>query len=71
MAKWTRDSGASLQRAFDYAQRAVLLDETDSFAHTLLGIVHLFRREFDQAHTEILAGVALNPNDFLARRYYG
>jgi TolB-like protein/Flp pilus assembly protein TadD len=71
MACWTADIDASLARSFDLAQRAVLLDETDSFAHTIVGIVHWFRREFDQARVEILAGVTLNPNDFLARRYHG
>ena len=71
MAGWTEDLPASLDMSFEFAQRAVLLDETDSFAHTMLGMIHLFRREYDQARSEILAGVALNPNDFLARRYYG
>jgi hypothetical protein len=37
----------------------------------MLGIVHWDRREFDEARSEILEGVALNPNDFLAHRYYG
>ena len=71
MACWTKDPHSSLARSFELAQRAVVLDETDSFGHTMLGIIHLFRREYDQAQSEILAGVTLNPNDFLARRYYG
>jgi adenylate cyclase len=53
------------------AQRALALDESDSFAHSMLGIGHWFRREFDEARSEILAGVELNPNDFLAHRYHG
>jgi TolB-like protein/DNA-binding SARP family transcriptional activator len=71
MACWTSDRDGALAKSFELAQRAVVLDETDSFAHTMLGIVHLFRREYDQARAEILEGVSLNPNDFLARRYYG
>ena len=71
MAFWTGDHWASLDKSFERAQRAVVLDETDSFARSMLGIVHWFRREFDQARLEILAGVTQNPNDFLARRYHG
>jgi adenylate cyclase len=71
MAGWTADRDRDLDRAFDMVQRAVALDETDSFPHTMLGIIHLFRREYDQARAEILEGIERNPNDFLARRFYG
>jgi TolB-like protein len=71
MASWTADRDRDLDRAFDMVQRAVALDETDSFPHTMLGIIHLFRREYDQARAEILEGIERNPNDFLARRFYG
>ena len=71
MASWTADREHDLARAYDMVQRAVTLDETDSFPHTMLGIIHLFRREYDQARAEILEGIERNPNDFLARRYYG
>ena len=71
MARWSPDPLGSLRRALALAERALVLDESDSFAHTMLGIVHWFRREFDQARAEILAGLALNPNDFLSRRYHG
>jgi adenylate cyclase len=71
MAFWVADTRDALDRAYEHARRAVVLDETDSFAHTVLGIVQMFRRAFDQSRAEILEGVTLNPNDFLARRYYG
>jgi TolB-like protein len=71
MAYWTADRDRALIKAFEMAKRAVELDESDSFARTMLGIIHLFRREYDHARAEILEGVDRNPNDFLARRYYG
>jgi TolB-like protein/DNA-binding SARP family transcriptional activator/Flp pilus assembly protein TadD len=71
MACWAADREHALTKAYEMAQRAVALDETDSFPHTMLGIMHLFRREYDQARAEILEGIERNPNDFLARRYYG
>ena len=71
MACWTADREQALARAYEMAQRGVWLDETDSFPHTMLGIIQLFRREYDQARAEILEGIDRNPNDFMARRYYG
>ena len=71
MAFWTADPRHSLAKASEMVQRAIELDETDSFAHTIMASVHWFRRDFDQARTEHLEGIERNPNDFLARRFYG
>jgi adenylate cyclase len=71
MACWTADREGALAKAYGLAQRAVVLDETDSFAHTILGNVHVFRREYDEARSEHEKATDLNPNDPEARRYYG
>jgi TolB-like protein/Tfp pilus assembly protein PilF len=71
MAFWSADPAHSLAKAYEIVQHAVVLDESESFAHTMLGSVQWFRREFDQARTEYLDGIERNPNDFLARRFYG
>ena len=71
MAFWTADPRHSLTKSYEMVQRAVELDETDSFAHTIMASVQWFRRDFDQARTEHLEGIERNPNDFLARRFYG
>lgn len=71
MACWTADREGALANAYMSAQRAVVLDETDSFAHTILGTVHIFRREYDEARSEHESAIELNPNDPEARRYYG
>jgi len=71
MAFWTADPVHSLAKAYEVIQRAVVLDETESFAHTIMGSVQWFRRDFDQARAEYLEGIERNPNDFLARRFYG
>jgi TolB-like protein/Flp pilus assembly protein TadD len=71
MAWWVVDRENSLAKAYELAQRAVVLDETDSFAHCILGAVHMFRREYNEARSEIERAIDLNPNDPDARRYYG
>jgi TolB-like protein/Tfp pilus assembly protein PilF len=70
MASWVADRGGALAKAYALAQRAVELDETDSFPHVMLGIMHIFRREYDEAGSEITRAIDLNPNDPMARRFY-
>jgi TolB-like protein/class 3 adenylate cyclase/Flp pilus assembly protein TadD len=71
MACWTTDREKGLTKAYQLAQRAVVLDETDSLARCILAIIHLFRREYDEARSETEKAIDLNPNDATARRYYG
>jgi adenylate cyclase len=71
MACWTADREHALATAYELAQRAVVLDETDSFAHSIVGFIHLFRREYDEAQSEAERAIDLNPNDPEARRFYG
>ncbi len=70
MAFWTDAREESLRRAYELAQRAVLLDESDSFACTILGFVQLARRNFDEAQSELEKAINLNPNDSVARGIY-
>jgi len=70
MASWVADRDGALAKAYALAQRAVELDETDSFTHVMLGIMHIFRREYEEARSAITKAVELNPNDPVARRYY-
>ena len=71
MASWTVDRGTALAKSFELAQHAVELDETDSFAHAILGIIQVFRREYGEARSATEKAVELNPNAPEARRYYG
>ena len=68
---WVEDSRATLEAALGLAQRAVLLDDADCRARWLLGHVHTFRREFDEAGAHLRIAIALNPNDVEARATYG
>ncbi len=68
---WVEDPPAALDTAFMLAQRAVLLDEGDCRARWLLGNIHIYRREYDEACAHLRRAIALNPNDVDARGMYG
>lgn len=49
--------------AFEYACKAVELDETDHVVHSVLGRIHVYRRNFGQARAHLDRALALSPND--------
>lgn len=57
--RWAR----SESMAFEYAQRAALMDESDPITHFILGRILLYRREFDRAERYLARAELLNPND--------
>ena len=71
IASWVEDRAHALDTAFALAQRAVLLNEADGRARWLLGNVHIYRREFEEARSQLLTALDLNPNDLEARAIYG
>ena len=68
---WVEDQVSALDTAYTLARRAVLLDEADCRARWLLGNIHIYRREYDQACAHLRRAIALNPNDVEARGIYG
>jgi adenylate cyclase len=50
-------------RAVELAQRALDLDNTNPDVHALLGGIHLFRGQHEQAISEGKSAIALRPND--------
>jgi TolB-like protein/tetratricopeptide (TPR) repeat protein len=59
---WTPVRERTLDPAFVHAGRAVALDDASAFCHSMLGWVHLWRREGEQAVAETRLGCALDPN---------
>ena len=68
---WIEDQASALAMAYTLARRAVLLDEADCRARWLLGNIHIYRREYDEACAHLRRAIALNPNDVDARGIYG
>src|SRR5713101_2453178 len=52
-----------LDRGLQFAQRSVGMDDSQPFAHSVLGTIYLFERQYDQALSEAQRGIALGPND--------
>jgi TolB-like protein/class 3 adenylate cyclase len=62
LIQWSPDPPQSLERAFALAQRAVALEDSLPYAHTVLGQTHLWKRHHEQAIAEAERAIALDPN---------
>jgi adenylate cyclase len=71
MAHWTTEREWVFEEAFHHARRAVALDKFDNYARWFLGLMHLFRREYEDARVHLEKALESNPNDTVARIYYG
>jgi adenylate cyclase len=52
----------ALDRASQLAQQSITLDESQPFAHSVLGTAYLFKRQYAEALTEAQRAIALDPN---------
>lgn len=52
----------ALQQGFDAAQKAVVLDDDDPWAHSAVGFVYCFSRRAEEAVAQFERALALNPN---------
>lgn len=64
---WSASRQQSLDHAFEVAQKALALDDSDSQAHAALGEIYLWKKQYERAVAESHRAVALNPNN--ADRY--
>jgi TolB-like protein len=60
---WSESYEHSFSLLYDYAVKAVTLDDNDSLTHTALGIAHLFRHEHDLARSHFDRALTLNPSN--------
>ena len=61
----------ALQRAKDLATKAINLDEFQSDAYALLGIVYTYTGRYDLAISQLNQAIEINPNDAYAHSYRG
>ena len=59
--QWSQDPH-TLERAFESVQRALALNDSYSYAHVMLGLIHLWNKQPEEAIAEGKQAMALNPN---------
>jgi adenylate cyclase len=52
----------SLARAFELAQKAISLDDSNAAAHGTLGLIYMMKRQYDKAIAESERAISLDPN---------
>lgn len=60
---WTPFPSQALEQAYDFAHKALELNESDAGAHHLLGLVYLKWMQYDLAISELNMAIELNPGD--------
>jgi adenylate cyclase len=64
--QWTADPQVA-ERGIELIRKAIVLDDTDSLAHSTLGYAYLWgKKQHDQALTEVERALALDPNNAAA-----
>lgn len=62
MLQWTDSRAHSLIKAYSLCQKALVLDDSISEIHALMGVIHLHQRQHEEAITNGEKAVHLNPN---------
>ncbi len=60
---WSESRDESLAKAVELGEKAMTLDQRLPRNHTLFGLIHLVKREYEQAIAFMEKAVALGPND--------
>jgi adenylate cyclase len=60
---WTEFPAQALKQAYNFAHNALSFDDSNDYAHTLLGEVYAYRRQYDLAISELQRAIQLNPNN--------
>jgi len=68
---WSENPEDSFAEAFQLAEKALALDETDGLVHAHLCLLHIYRYEFDEGSHRIGSALRLNPNDTKVLGIYG
>jgi DNA-binding SARP family transcriptional activator len=69
--RWTTSPARSIERAEQWAERALAMEDCDGQAHTVMAHIHLLRREHDSALELAQQAVALRPSCMDANPHLG
>jgi TolB-like protein/DNA-binding winged helix-turn-helix (wHTH) protein len=62
LAQWSADP-QNVKRAAELAQQAIVLDNALPGPHSILGMIKLFQKQYEQASVEMERAVTLDPNN--------
>jgi adenylate cyclase len=68
---WSESPPKSLKTAYELAQKALAMDDSNDVAHSLLATIYAIKRQYDKALPEAERAVALNPNGSEAYLFLG
>jgi tetratricopeptide (TPR) repeat protein len=71
MERWADDPDRVFAEAFAVAREALGRDDSDSMVQAHLGMLHMYRREFDAGGLRFREALRLNPNDSRALGLFG
>ena len=60
---WTEFPDKALNKALEFGQKAIALDESNSTAHSLLSSIYTFQNKYELAINEAGRAIERNPND--------
>lgn len=60
---WAEAPTATLDRAEELANKSLSINDSEVRAHVILGRIHIFHRQYEQAKAEIDRAIAVNAND--------
>lgn len=68
---WAADPARSFDQAAHWAERAMRMEDADGQAHTVMGHIHLLRREHDKALEVAEQAVTIRPSCTNANSHFG
>jgi adenylate cyclase len=68
---WSESPAKSVKTAYELAQKALAMDDSNDIAHSLMATIYAVKRQYDKAIPEAERAVALNPNGSEAYFYLG
>jgi adenylate cyclase len=58
----------ALKQAYKYSKKALSMNDSSEGAHTILGVIYLMQRKYEEALKELELAISLNPNSAIVAR---
>ena len=68
---WSKSPKKSIQKAFEFAQKTLALDDSIAATHNLLAFIYLMKSQYEKAITESEKAIALSPYSAGPRAHLG